>query len=72
MNKAVKRVISTENETVPTDSTKNNSSCLISFNAAGDAVYIDEIISGTTYRITFTRSDMVIASTLPISAAVKQ
>ena len=58
-------------ETVPTDSTKVNSSCLISFNAGGDAVYADEIISGTTYRTTFTRDDMVIDSTLPISGAVE-
>lgn len=58
-------------ETVPTDSSKNNSAVTISYNAAGECVYVDEIISGSTYRTTFTRSDMTVATTLPISAAVK-
>jgi len=58
-------------ETYPTDPLNNNSSSLISYNAAGEAVYVDEIISGTTYRTTFTRSDMTIDSTLSISAAVE-
>ena len=60
------RVVSTD--VPPTDDSKNNGSMLISYNAAGDAVYVDEIISGVTYRQTFTRGDMVIDSTLPISA----
>jgi len=51
---------------LPTDG--ENSSMLISKNAAGEAVYVDETISGVTYRQTFTRGDMVIDSTLPISA----
>ena len=58
-------------DTIPTDSSNNNPSALISYNSAGEAVYVDEIISGTTYRTTFTRSDMTIASTLPISASVE-
>ena len=58
-------------ELEPTNPLNNNSSALISYNAAGEAVYVDEIISGTTYRTTFTRSDMTIGSTLPISAAVE-
>jgi len=48
-----------------------NPSYLISYNAAGEAVYIDTIIGSDTYRQTFTRSDMVITSTLPISENVK-
>lgn len=55
-------------ETVPTDTTKFNASTLISYNASDEAVYIDETFDGITYRTTFTRSDMVVASTLPISA----
>ena len=62
------RTVSETKETAPTDDSKNNGSMLISYNAAGDAVYVDEIISGVTYRQTFTRSDMAVASTLPISA----
>jgi len=62
------KVDSLDKETAPTDDSKNNGSMLISYNAAGDAVYVDEIISGVTYRQTFTRGDMVIDSTLPISA----
>lgn len=58
-------------ETAPTDSTKFNSSNLISYNAAGEAVYVDETYGGVTYRTTLTRSDMVVTSTLPISAAVQ-
>jgi len=64
-------VISLLNESPPTDASKNNASYLISFNAAGEAVYVDEIIAGTTYRTTFTRDDMVIDTTLPISEAVE-
>jgi hypothetical protein len=56
----------------PTDSSHSNGSYLISYNAAGDAVYVDEIIGATTYRTTFTRSDMAVTSTLPISAVVAQ
>ena len=59
-------------ETPPTDSTKNNSSSLLSFNASDELVYADEIISGVTYRTTFTRSVMTIDHTLAISGAVKQ
>lgn len=55
-------------ETVPTDTTKFNASTLISYNANDEAVYIDETFDGVTYRTTFTRSDMTVASTLPISA----
>lgn len=55
-------------ETVPTDTTKFNASTLISYNANDEVVYIDETFDGVTYRTTFTRSDMVVASTLPISA----
>jgi len=47
---------------------QGNASYLISYNAAKEAVYVDTIISGVTYRQTFTRGDMVIDSTLPISA----
>lgn len=61
----------TLDETLPTDPLNNNPSSIISYNAAGEAVYVDEIISGTTYRTTFTRSDMTITSILPISAAVE-
>ena len=49
----------------------NNPSYLISKNAAGEAVYVDTIISGTTYRQTLTRSDMAITQTLAISANVE-
>ena len=55
-------------ETEPTDTTKFNASTLISYNANDEAVYIDETFDGVTYRTTFTRSDMTVASTLPISA----
>lgn len=55
-------------ETVPTDTTKFNASTLISYNANDEAVYIDETFDGVTYRTIFTRSDMTVASTLPISA----
>ena len=55
-------------ETVPTDTTKFNASTLISYNANDEVVYIDETFDGVTYRTTFTRSDMTVASTLPISA----
>lgn len=55
-------------ETIPTDTTKFNASTLISYNANDEAVYIDETFDGVTYRTTFTRSDMTVASTLPISA----
>ena len=48
-----------------------NPSFLISKNAAGEAVYVDTIISGTTYRQTLTRSDMAITQTLAISANVE-
>lgn len=58
-------------ETIPTDATKNNSSTLLSFNAGGELVYADETIGTKTYRTTFTRTDMVIDSTLPISAVVE-
>lgn len=58
-------------ETIPTDVTKNNSSTLLSFNAGGELVYADETIGTKTYRTTFTRTDMVIDSTLPISAVVE-
>ena len=67
----ITKPISIDQETLPNDSSKNNSSYLVSYNAAGEAVYVDEIIDGTTYRTTFTRSDMTIDSTLPISAAVE-
>lgn len=59
-------------ETPPTDPSKNNPSYLLSFNAADELVYADEIIGADTYRTTFTRSDMTITSTLPISEAIKQ
>lgn len=58
-------------ETPPDDSTKTNSSYVLHYNAAGEVVYVDEIIGANTYRTTFTRSDMVVTSTLPISGAVK-
>jgi hypothetical protein len=58
-------------EVSPTDSTKTNGSYVLSFNAAGDCVYVDETIAGITYRATFTRSDMVVSTTLPISASVQ-
>lgn len=58
-------------ETPPTDATKNNSSTLLSFNAGGELVYADETIGTKTYRTTFTRTDMVVDSTLPISAVVE-
>jgi len=49
----------------------NNPSYLISKNAAGETVYVDTIIDGTTYRQTLTRTDMVVASTLAISENVE-
>jgi len=61
----------TVSETPPDDLSKNNPSYLISKNAAGEAVYVDTIISGTTYRQTLTRSDIVITQTLAISANVE-
>lgn len=57
-------------EKLPTQG--NNSSSLISYNSAGETVYVDEIIDGITYRTTFTRSDMTVSSTLAISQAVAQ
>ena len=62
---------SVEQETTPIDVSKTNASYLISNNAAGEAVYVDTIISGTTYRQTLTRSDMAITQTLAISANVE-
>jgi hypothetical protein len=59
-------------ETSPVADNKFNSATLISFNAAGDTVYVDEIKGGITYRVTFTRSDMTVATTLSISSAVQQ
>ena len=55
------------NETAPTDATKVNPSLTVSYNAAGDVVKLEKTIGGTTYTKTFTRSDNVVASTLPIS-----
>ena len=56
----------------PSTPTKGtNPSYLISKNAAGEAVYVDTTISGTTYRQTLTRSDMAITQTLAISANVE-
>lgn len=58
-------------ETPPDDENKIQSSLLVSFNAAGEVVYVDEIIGSDTYRTTITRDDMVVYSTLPISEVVK-
>jgi len=58
-------------ETTPIDTTKFNASTLISYNANDEAVYIDETFDGKTYRTTFTRFDMTVVSTLPISASVE-
>ena len=49
----------------PLDNT--NPSLVVSYNAAGDAVKLEKTIGSTTYTKTFTRSDNVVASTLPIS-----
>ena len=54
-------------ETPPTDATKTNPSLVLSYNAAGECVKIEKTIGATTYTKTFTRSDNVVASTLPIS-----
>lgn len=47
---------------------QGNASTVISFNAAGECIKIEKTIGSTTYTKLFTRSDNVIASTLPISA----
>ena len=56
-------------ETVPTDATKNNSSTALLYDGNGDLQYIDETISGTTYRTTLTYTARVLVG---ISAAVAQ
>ena len=64
-------------ETVPTDTTKNNPSTVLSFNAAGQMIYIDSIIGGNTYRETLSGSgseiitDYAVSSTKVFSASVK-
>lgn len=60
-----------ENQIEPNKNPEFNPSYLLSFNAAGECVYIDETIGSDTYRTTLTRSDMAVTSTLPISAVVK-
>lgn len=54
-------------ETIPTDTTKLNASTLVSFNASGEAIYVDKTIGANTFRKEITRTDMVVASTLPIT-----
>lgn len=54
-------------ETAPTDTTKLNASTLVSFNASGEAIYVDKTIGANTFRKEITRTDMVVASTLPIT-----
>lgn len=58
-------------ETPPTDLTKNNSAYTIYYNVSGEPIYIDEIINGSTYRTTITRTDMTVSSTLPISSSIQ-
>jgi len=57
-------------ETSPLDSSKLNASLLLSKNAAGELVYLDKTFDSTTVRKTFTRSDMIVATTEAISAFV--
>lgn len=54
-------------ETVPTDSTKNNSSTALSYDENGDLQYIDETIGAVTYRTTLTYDTRVLVG---ISEAV--
>ena len=65
-------------ETVPTDTTKNNPSTVLSFNAANQMIYIDEVIAGNTYRTTVSGTgaklitDYTVSYTQTYSASVKQ
>jgi hypothetical protein len=47
-------------ETVPTDATKNNPATTLSYDVNGDLQYIDEVISGVTYRTTLTYTARVL------------
>jgi hypothetical protein len=55
-------------ETPPVDSTKNNSSTVLSYDINGDLQYIDETINGITYRTTLTYTARVLVD---ISEAVE-
>ena len=67
----------TVSETPPDDLSKNNPETILSFNAAKQLIYIDEVIAGTTYRQTVEGTgaklidDYVVASTQTFGSAVK-
>ena len=62
-------------ESIPTAG--NNPETILSFNAAKQLIYIDEVIAGTTYRQTVAGTDAkliddyVVASTQTFGSAVK-
>ena len=64
-------------EVSPTDPTKTNPSTVLSFNAAGQKIYIDDIIAGNTYRTTISGTgaelitDYTVSYTKTFSSAVK-
>jgi hypothetical protein len=47
---------------------QTNASLTISYNAEGEVVKIEKTIGSTVYTKTLTRTDNVVASTLPISS----
>ena len=55
-------------ETPPTDSSKNNGSTALSYDANGDLQYVDETIDGTTYRTTLSYTSRVLSG---VSEAVE-
>lgn len=56
-------------ETVPTDSTKNNSSIALSYDGSGNLQYIDETIGTDVYRTTLTYNGSNVL--IGVSSAVK-
>lgn len=56
---------------VPTSDRVYNPSIVISKNAAGEVVRVDETFEGVTYRFTITRSDNTISSSITISAVAE-
>lgn len=49
-----------------------NPATVVSYNAAGDVVYVDETYNGETWRQSFNPTDTVVTSTKTISVWVKQ
>ena len=67
MDDSGNQIIDFGGEKLPTSG--NNPSTVLSYDGNGDLQYIDETISGTTYRTTLSYTDRVLTS---ISEAVEQ